>query len=183
VNETSNRFELRAFRKTDAALVARWVRDDNELFWLAPQTVPPITTEKVAAWTARYGRPMLLWTQAWADPVGYAELNDWPGRPEELWIGHFIIDPARRGKGVSRWMLRLLLDQAFGVLGAYRVALIVFPENEPAVRCYRSGGLVEVGTQQKTFPSRPGSHMMIEMAIDRPGYESLPRGGADGRLD
>ncbi len=169
----SEHFELRPFRKFQASLVCDWVHDDNELFWLAPQTLPPLTAEKVVGWTARRGRPMFFWTSAWDEPVGYAELNDYPGRSYEYWIGHFLIDPQHRGLGLGRRMLRLLLDQAFGPMRAYRVALIVFPENRPAVRCYESANMRSAGWQEKSFPSRAGTYRMLEMAIDRKGYKAF----------
>ncbi|MBI4580594.1 MAG: hypothetical protein HY718_12880, partial [Planctomycetes bacterium] len=42
-----------------APVVARWTRDDRELFWLAPRTVPPLTAAKVVAWASPDGRPLL----------------------------------------------------------------------------------------------------------------------------
>lgn len=115
---------------------------------------------------------MFFWASTWPEPVGYAELNDMPSKPGELWIGHFIIDPAHRGKGLGREFLRLLLQQAFGPLRAARVALIVFPDNEAAIRCYRSGGMQAEGWQHRTFEARSGVHKMMEMAIDRARYEA-----------
>jgi len=167
---------LRPFERIHAPLIASWVRDDDELFWLAPQTLPPVTPEKVIGWTVQRGRPLLLWTSDAPAPIGYAELNDMPINPDELWIGHFIIAPDRRGAGLSREMLRLLLGRAFGPLRAERVALIVFPGNEPAICCYRSGGLRTVKWQERTFASRPGPHKMREMAIDRVSYDARVRG-------
>ncbi len=171
-------YELQPFRREHAALVASWVRDDDELFWLAPQTSPPVTPDKVIGWTAQRGRPMLFRPSPGPGPIGYAELNDMPGQSGELWIGHFILDPARRGRGLGGEMLRLLLAQAFGPLGAFRVALIVFPDNHPAIRCYESGGLVSARRQPKRFVSRPGVHEMIEMAIDRNRYQARVREAA-----
>jgi len=176
VNRRPASYELRPFERLHAPLIASWVRDDDELFWLAPQTPPPVTPEKVIGWTIRRGRPLLLWPPEASAPIGYAELNDMPTHPDELWIGHFIIALDHRGLGLSREMLRLLLRRAFGPLRAERVALIVFPANEPAIRCYRSGGLRTVGFQERTFASRPGPHKMREMAIDRMGYDALIRG-------
>ncbi len=173
MNEPSVHDELRPFRRAHAPLVAGWVRDDDELFWLAPQTMPPLTPQKVIDWTARRGRPMLLCTSDRTEPVGYAELNDLPSRADELWIGHFIIAPERRGAGLGGRMLRLLLDHAFGPLTARRVALIVFPENVLAIRCYESGGLATAGRQERNFSPRPGTHRMLEMAIDQAGYRAL----------
>lgn len=166
-------YELRPFSRIRASLVASWVRDSDELFWLAPQTPPPVSAEKVIGWTSRRGRPTLFWSSDWPEPIGYAEVNDFPGRPGELWIGHFILDPKQRGRGLGGTMLRLLLDQAFGALRAGRVALIVFPENVRAVRCYESGGMIAAGYQDKTFVSKPGVHKMVEMVIERPRYEAV----------
>lgn len=163
-------YELRPFSRVHASLVAGWVHHDDELFRLAPQTRPPMTPEKAIAWTKRRGRPLLLWASTWPEPVGYAELNDMPSRPGELWIGHFIIAPHHRGRKLGRELLALLLGQAFGSLRASRVALIVFPNNAPAIRCYESGGLVHESWQTRTFVSRPGTHKMMEMAIDRAAY-------------
>ena len=36
-------FELRPFDRLFGPTVAGWVRDDAELFWLAPSTPPPLT--------------------------------------------------------------------------------------------------------------------------------------------
>lgn len=173
MNEPPRQSELLHFRPHHAPLVAAWVRDDEELFWLAPQTPPPATAEKVAEWTAKRGRPVLCHAADWPEPFGYAELNDLPSRDGELWIGHFIVDPDRRARGLGREMMQLLLARAFGLLHARRVALIVFPDNAPAIRCYRAAGLVVSGTQDKTFPTRPGPHPMTEMAIDRSAYRAL----------
>jgi RimJ/RimL family protein N-acetyltransferase len=168
-------YELRPFSRVHASLVASWVRDDDELFWLAPRTLPPITSAKIIGWTARWGRPLLFWTPDWPEPIGYAELNDMPARAGELWIGHFIIAPPHRGQGLSREFLRLLLDQGFGPLRASRVALIVFPDNELAIRCYTSGGMVKSGWQRRTFEARSGVHKMMEMVIERADYEAANR--------
>lgn len=173
VARTQTAYELRPFHGIYAGLVAGWVRGDEELFWLAPHTAPPMTPDKVLEWTARRGRPRLLWCSSWSDPSGYAELNDLPSRPGELWIGHFIVAPERRGMGLGARMLRSLLAEAFVSLKAQRVALIVFPENEPALRCYKSNGLRIVGYQEKTFATRPGVYRMLEMEINRASYDVM----------
>jgi RimJ/RimL family protein N-acetyltransferase len=176
VAKTQATYQLKPFHRLYAGLVAGWVRNDDELFWLAPHTPPAISPEKVLEWTVQRGRPRLLWSSPWPDPTGYAELNDLPSRPGELWIGHFIISPERRGTGLGARMLRALLAEAFGTLNAQRVALIVFPENEPAIRCYRANGLRVTAYQDKTFTTRPGIYRMLEMAIDRSAYRPAPNG-------
>jgi RimJ/RimL family protein N-acetyltransferase len=175
VAETYTRCQLKSFHSVYAPLVASWIPTDDDLFWLAPHTPPPITPEKVLAWTAQGGRPRLFYTSPWPDPTGYAELNDLPSKSGELWIGHFIIAPERRGRSLGSKMLSLLLAEAFGPLDARRVALIVFPENKPAIRCYKASGMRAVAWQDKTFATRPGAYRMIEMEIERSRYEATLR--------
>lgn len=175
VTQLRIQYQLRPFHPLYAGLVASWVRDDDELFWLAPHTPPPITQEKVRAWTAERGRPRLFWSSSWPEATGYAEINDLREHSGDVWVGHFILAPSRRGKGLSVKMLRLLLDEAFGPLKAQRVALMVFPENEPAVRCYRGCGFRVTAHQDKTFVTRAGSYRMVEMAIERAEYEAALR--------
>ncbi len=179
LNRKTASYELRPFIRAHAPLVCDWIADDQELFWLAPNTPAPATPEKVIGWTARRGRPMVLYSRNGASPIGYAELNDLPSRSDEMWIGHFILAPAMRGKGLSREMMRLLLEMAFGPLEAYRVALIVFPDNTPAIRCYEAAGLKRVGWQDKRFGTRPGTFRMLEMALKRREYEHLCQEGSD----
>jgi RimJ/RimL family protein N-acetyltransferase len=52
---------------------------------------------------------------------------------------------ADRGRGIGRRALRLVLDRAFGELGAHRVWLDVKPHNERALRAYRAVGFVHEG--------------------------------------
>ena len=53
-------FCLARFDPLMAPVIARWARDDRELFWLAPKTPPPLTAAKVVAWASPDGRPLLF---------------------------------------------------------------------------------------------------------------------------
>ena len=50
-----------------------------------------------------------------------------------------------RGRGLGREVLALVLDNAFGELGAHRVWLDVKPHNERALGAYRAVGFVHEG--------------------------------------
>ena len=52
---------------------------------------------------------------------------------------------ATRGRGLGREVLALVLDHAFGELGAHRVWLDVKPHNERALGAYRAVGFVHEG--------------------------------------
>lgn len=69
-----------------------------------------------------------------------------PENKEAEWrMGFIVINSAFRGKGLGREMLRLGTSYAFEKLGAEKVTLGVFEQNEGARRCYTACGFRETG--------------------------------------
>ena len=168
-------YYLTPFDKLLAPVVASWAREDLELFWLAPKTPPPLTPTKVVAWASPDGRPLLFCSDDSPDgPLGYLELNPMPADWGHFWLGHCVAHPECRGVGIGRRMISLALDLAFHGRRAYRVSLVVFPENEMAVRCYRRAGFIDAGDQWKFFTTTGRQHRMLQMTIDRGRFLSLP---------
>lgn len=165
---------LALFDNAMAEIVAGWAPSENELFWLAPKTAPPLTASKVIAWIAPEGAPLLFHRHGEDRPLGYLELNPMPGDFGHYWLGHCVIDPAWRGLGLGRQMIRTCLELAFRYRRAQRVSLVVFPENSPAIRCYGYAGFVIAGDQYKHFPTTGRQHRMLQMTIDRSRFLSLP---------
>lgn len=168
-------YYLTPFDRLMAPIVAQWARTPLELFWLAPKTPAPLTAAKVEAWVRADDCPLMFCRDAQADPLGYLELNPMPHQAHHLWLGHCVLAPTHRGRGLGRIMVELLLDEAFGRRGARRVSLVVFPENVAAVRCYRMAGFVPAGEQVKHFPTTGRQHRMLRMTIDRDAYLSTVR--------
>ncbi len=158
-------FELRPFSFDRAAEVAGWVDTPADLFILAPATPPPLTAEKVRAWTSKRDTPLLLWPVRGAAPVGYAELNVMARDARNLWIGHFIVPGPLRGQGIGHIFMQHLLQRAFEENRAHSVNLVVFPENEIAVHCYLKCGWRKDSVHYKTFAHRPGKYKMTKMKI------------------
>ena len=61
-------------------------------------------------------------------------------------FGFVIVDDLKRGKGYGKQMLSLAIDYAQQELGAKRITLGVFCDNNPAVECYKSIGFRIRGT-------------------------------------
>ena len=157
-------YRIAAFDGLWAGMVATWVRSKPELFWLAPRTEPPLTASKVRDWRRPGGYP-LMWVPAGgvelpvpaegtgdASPIGYAELNPMRGRLDQYWMGHVLLQPASRGCGLGVRFVAALLDWARDDLRAERVSLVVFPNNAPAIACYRRVGMTLVGEEYHTLP-------------------------------
>jgi RimJ/RimL family protein N-acetyltransferase len=165
----ANLLELQRFKPRHAVTVASWVGDEAELFRLAPTTEPPLTAEKVIGWTSPVGRPYILVRVGQHVPYGYAELNPWRGSELHLWIGHVIVDPALRGKGIGGELTRLLVEKAFAT-GARRISLIVFPDNQPAIRSYVRAGFELCGDEYHRFGRR--RHRMLRFERQCPRAET-----------
>lgn len=166
---------LARFERTHAGLVASWVPTPADLFWLAPKTFPPLTAAKVLAWPGEEGSPLMFCRDEEVDPLGYVELNPMPGERKHMWMGHCVIDRLRRGQGLGRTMLELLLRYAFDDRRAERVSLVVFPDNVDAIACYRSCGFLDVGTQTKFFYPTGHQHKMLQMSIDAKQWRAIHR--------
>lgn len=159
--------ELRGFDRLYAPMVAAWVHTPDELFFLAPGTAPPLTAAKVVAWTRPTDRPLLLFEGDSPVPSGYAELNPLSGSTRAVWIGHVLVDPARRGRGLGQCLTNLLLAEAFRSPQTDRVVMLVVPDNEPAMRCYQACGFTMVGKEHHRFGPRRRQTTMIRMEIGR----------------
>ena len=134
-----------------APVVARWVQDQEALRWLAPSTPPPLTAKKVLSWQKPGGQPFLLMEGTRRDLCGYGELNPMRLDPSHFWLGHVIVRPDLRGRGLGLWLVRAMVNHAFDDLAARQVSLIVYPDNFSARRCYRRAGFREVGSEYHEF--------------------------------
>lgn len=164
---------LSLFDPTYAPLIVSWVRSQQELTWLAPGTAPPLTPEKVIAWGKTGDRRLLFWRGGLAKPIAYAELNNMPDRANQMWIGHFLVDPAHRGRRNGTRFAQALLGHAFQRLGTREVLLVVFPGNVSAVRCYHQLGMSPLGYERKQFEATGREHVFLRMGINVATYREL----------
>jgi len=160
-----------------APLLAAWVRTEQDLTWLAPGTRPPLTAAKIAAWGSERPCRYLYWRHGSDIPSAYAELNPMPTVPDQLWVGHFLVDPVCRGRGVGRAFMARLLELAFLQHAVNGVLLVVFPDNPAAIRCYEQSGMMAIGKESRWFAATNRRHHFIRMAIDRAMFDECVRLG------
>jgi len=163
----AGKVRLEPFHQDCAGLVAGWVRDAREAYFVAPRTAPPLTAEKVRAWRRPGCEPLLLVAEGSGEAVGYGELNMLSGVPGVFWLGHLLIAPQRRGCGLGRELTRRLLERAFTLRGARRVTLVVFPENTRAIACYRAAGMHPDGYETHYFPVYRTRARLLRLAAMR----------------
>lgn len=172
-----DRDRITRFDALYAPLLAAWVRTEQDLTWLAPGTQGPLTAAKIAAWGTERPCRYLYWRHGCDIPSAYAELNPMPTIPDQLWVGHFLVDPVCRGKGIGQRFMARLLELAFLHHGCNGVLLVVFPDNPAAIRCYEQCGMMRIGNESRYFESTRTKHNFIRMAIDRPMFDECVRQG------
>lgn len=158
--------ELRPFESAFADTVVSWIATDRDLLWLAPRTEPPLTRQKVIDWNGERNTMHLLFADGQPVPCAYGETNRMQRKPGQIWLGHLIVDPEIRGRGIGLGLVRLLLEKAFEMRDVKAVALVVFPANLPAIRCYLNAGFTQTRDEYHRFrPDR--KHRMIRMDLAR----------------
>jgi RimJ/RimL family protein N-acetyltransferase len=129
---------LREFRASDAREVARWPSSLDEVRrWAGSDPGWPVDESVFGRWHANPDvRPYIICDGE--EPIGYGEV--WVDEPErEVELARIIVGPGRRGRGVGRRLVRLLLDRA-ALAGLPDAFVRVVAENGAAICCYRAAG-------------------------------------------
>ena len=85
------------------------------------------------------------------DVAGFADLYGYePGR--HCFIGHVIVDPARRGQGVGRQLIAAMVRQATDKYNIERVSLSCFSDNVPALLMYGKMGFTPFAIEARQRP-------------------------------
>ena len=173
-------YRLCGFDPLYAPLIAGWVGTEEQLRWLAPSTPHPLTAAKVVAWKNEGRRAFVFFGGPDSTPLGYGELNPMGNHPDHWWLGHILVRPDQRRRGIGGALVRALLAEAFERRGAARVSLIVFPDNLAAVHCYRRAGFREVGHEHHRFTETGPLQKLLRLEITSPEMQTAepsPRRG------
>jgi RimJ/RimL family protein N-acetyltransferase len=77
--------------------------------------------------------------------IGSISLHNIDHLNRNAFIGIFIGEESRRGKGYGAEAIRLILEYGFNTMNLRGVALTVHADNPDAIACYRKVGFREVG--------------------------------------
>jgi diamine N-acetyltransferase len=151
----------------------------RDITWIQELERHPESGRFLCAWPADVHARNL------ADPAKrYLVADDAGGRPRGMVILAGLDSPARSvelvrvaldepGQGLGKPLLRRVVDLCFGQLGANRLWLDVFDDNERARRAYRAVGFREEGVLREAARRQDGSLgslvVMAMLARERPG--------------
>lgn len=136
---------IRPYKPSDAAVITSWLKSEYLMRqWCADRYEHyPVTPEDMNAYHARYidgqcSRALIM-TEG-DDIVGYITLRTPAGNPTEQRLGFVIVDDSKRGRGLGKALVSMAVKYAFDTLGAMKVSLGVFENNQSAIHCYEAVG-------------------------------------------
>ena len=164
----------------DFDVIRTWITDSRtHALWCGNRFEYPLSGEKfnetLRGFAIRRGDAPFVAVGDDGAVIGFFCYSLQPETNEGL-LAFVVIDPARRGQGLGKAMLRLALDYAFGISKADAVHLRVFDVNTQAARCYESVGFTLEKADPGAFPYENESWGRCSMVIRRPGPESHPCG-------
>ena len=138
----------------------------------------PAATPYIAVWTleqhleaiASPSVDHLLITAA-GEPAGYAIYLDLDHPFGSLQLKRIVV--SRRGEGIGRAAIALLVERGFREHGAHRIWLDMVTTNAPARRVYEAAGFVEEGVLREVWRNEDGVQSLAVMSILDREWEAL----------
>lgn len=142
--------KIRPYRPEDADTILGWIADETAFRkWSADRFDHyPLKPEELSSHYAAQSEnetffPICIEKES--SLIGHLIMR-YPGEDKTvLRFGFVILDPALRGKGYGKEMIRTALQYAFTVMDASSVTIGVFENNPAALHCYLGAGFSECG--------------------------------------
>ncbi len=106
------------------------------------------------------------------EPVGFVIFQDVLSTDRAINLMRVAV--GEPGQGSGKPLMRLAMRHAFIDLGAHRLWLDVFAENERARHVYRGLGFVEEGTMRDAAQKPDGFHSLVIMSMLEDEFRALP---------
>lgn len=137
------------FDKKHYPLLVSWIPNDEfNLLWGGPLYSWPITVDQIAAQQARCEVTSFLLVVGEIN-IGFIELIKAHDKHYRL-CRILIAAEESRGKGYGKKLVELAMDHAENELGAKKLSLAVFENNERAIQCYSSLGFQIISREEKS---------------------------------
>lgn len=153
---------LRPFTQNYAIQIASWSLSANEAkAWAGHNATYPLPPAQFDRWHEEIGTHPFI-----------AHLNNLPVAYGQLWVdleeqdielARIIVHPAHRGIGIGRQFVTALVHQAT-TYGLKDIFIRVLPNNDPAIRCYKSSGFVRLSKDEEHHHNQgqPNSYIWLK---------------------
>lgn len=136
--------KLRSYEKSDFSAVSQWLQNEEQhAFWCAGKFSYPLSESEFDIVLAEMAQTnvgsSIIAVSDDGIPVGFFCFSRNPENNEGM-LRFVVVDPNARGQGIGSQMIQLAVQDAFAKTGVDTIALNVFIQNAPAIRCYQKAG-------------------------------------------
>jgi len=135
----------RTLSHDDLAAIAAFPESKDELFYVSPKFVYPLTSEQILALLENRIEPTVVLGGESDGVLAYANLYDKDEREGICWLGNVIVSPRHRGKGVSDFLLNAMMEKAKVNHGLKKMRLFCHNTNSKGLAFYDKHGFKPVG--------------------------------------
>ena len=160
-------FSHRPLADVDIPRICRFPRDREELYFLFPRAVWPLTPEQVRDSLALRRDPTVVLSNG--EVVGYANFATFD-EGHSASLGNVSVAPWARRTGVAKHLLRVMMNRAFGHHGLPELLLRCFNTNTPALLLYAGLGFAPIAIDERTAPWGD-RFALFTLRIDRARWE------------
>ena len=188
-----DRIRLRANERDDIALFVRWLNDPEVRRGLLIHL--PISQAEEEVWfenmlkRPKEQRPLLIEVrqkdnasagESWI-PIGNCAFDDIDWRNRSGVVGIVIGEKSYWNQGYGTETMLLLLKHGFQTLNLNRISLLVFANNQPAIRAYEKAGFAHEGRMRQA-EYRGGQYLdVLLMSVLREEWVFGELGSGDAR--
>lgn len=141
---------LRPFKNQDAKYILSWIKDEKSFRkWSADryERYPAKAEDMIQMYRSTEDTdnfyPMTAFDESGI--VGHIILRFIDDEKQIIRFGFVIVDDTKRGMGYGKELLRLAIKYADEFLGAKKITLGVFENNQSALYCYKAAGFNVAG--------------------------------------
>lgn len=159
----------------DIPTICGFPRSAEELYFLFPRAVWPLTPEQVRATLGARRDPTVvtLFENGRERVVGYANYATFEdGRTAS--IGNVSVDPTLRRRGIAEYLVRTMIGRAFDHHHLPELTLYCFNTNTPALLLYAKLGLAPIALETRVTPwGEPIA--LFKLRMDRASWHPASR--------
>ena len=159
---------LREIEEDDLNSIVKWRNDPAILRWLFSYS--PLNKTKQRRWYEKYldddsQQTFIIEVKEEKIPIGTVGLTNIDYKNQRAELGVLIGDESWQNKGIGKEALDLLIKFVSDEMNIRKIKAIVFEENVPAIRLYKSCGFVEEGVLKKEVYKNGEFKSVMVMAL------------------
>lgn len=139
-------FTYRDLMDEDNATICSFPQTQQELFYIGPKFVYPLTPEQLRERLEDRFCPTVITDERNA-PIGFANLYDVSSEDFSCWLGNVIVASSYRGQGASEYLIQVMLRRAALECKAQTLRLYCHNTNTRALLFYIKQGFTPCGSK------------------------------------